>query len=167
MKIKGISRNYFNKRIKWEIIMDKVKTVNAQIPFEKLTEGMIFGEDVMDKEGKLLVSKNAVLTQNTLDRLRKFSSKKAFYIKVTESQIDIKTVVKLENGEYKELSSSEIKIEYTKERLVIKEKFDEMHKSIKKSFDELSRNNNGSEIKKELEKTIFQSIQNFLMKYLM
>ena len=141
--------------------MDKVKTVNALMSFEKVTEGMVLGEDVMDREGKLLVSKDAVLSQNTIDKLKKLSSKKSFYIKVLESHLDIKTVVKLESGEYKEISSSEIKMEYTKERLVIKEKFDEMHKSIKKSFDELSRNNTGSEIKKELEKTV-EDIKNNL-----
>jgi len=141
--------------------MDKEKTINSSIPFDELIEGMVFGDDVIDKEGRLLVSKNTVLTQETLERLKKFSSRKFFSMKVFPSQLNIKTVVKLENGSVQEVSSSQIKMEHTKERLIIKEKFDEMHKSIKQSFDELSRNNTSPEVKKELDKTV-EEIKNSL-----
>ena len=141
--------------------MDKEKTVNASIPYDELIEGMVFGDDVIDREGRLLVSKNSILTNEILERLKKFSSKKVFSMKVYPSQVNIKTVVKLENGDIQEVSSSQIKMEHTKERLIIKEKFDEMHKTIKKSFNELSRNNTSPEVKKELDKTV-EDIKNSL-----
>ena len=62
--------------------MDKEKTINSQIPFDELIEGMVFGDDVIDKEGRLLVSKNTVLTIETLEKLKKFSSRKVFSMKV-------------------------------------------------------------------------------------
>lgn len=141
--------------------MDKEKTINSQIPFDELIEGMVFGDDVIDKEGRLLVSKNTVLTREILERLKKFSSRKFFSMKVLLSELNIKTVVKLENGSVQEVASSQIKMEYTKERLVIKEKFEEMHKSIKQSFDELSRNNTSPKVKKELDNTV-EEIKNNL-----
>ena len=141
--------------------MDKEKTINSQIPFDELIEGMVFGDDVIDKEGRLLVSKNTVLTRETLERLKKFSSRKFFSMKVLLSELNIKTVVKLENGSVQEVASSQIKMEHTKERLVIKEKFEEMHKSIKQSFDELSRNNTSPKVKKELDNTV-EEIKNNL-----
>lgn len=141
--------------------MDKEKTINSQIPFDELIEGMVFGDDVIDKEGRLLVSKNTVLTIETLEKLKKFSSRKVFSMKVLLSELNIKTVVKLENGSVQEVASSQIKMEYTKERLVIKEKFEEMHKSIKQSFDELSRNNTSPKVKKELDNTV-EEIKNNL-----
>ena len=141
--------------------MDKEKTINSQIPFDELIEGMVFGDDVIDKEGRLLVSKNTVLTIETLEKLKKFSSRKVFSMKVLLSELNIKTVVKLENGSVQEVASSQIKMEHTKERLVIKEKFEEMHKSIKQSFDELSRNNTSPKVKKELDNTV-EEIKNNL-----
>lgn len=141
--------------------MDKEKTINSQIPFDELIEGMVFGDDVIDKEGRLLVSKNTVLTREILEKLKKFSSRKVFSMKVLLSELNIKTVVKLENGSVQEVASSQIKMEYTKERLVIKEKFEEMHKSIKQSFDELSRNNTSPKVKKELDNTV-EEIKNNL-----
>lgn len=141
--------------------MDLEKRVNSSIAFDELTEGMIFGEDVIDKEGRLLVSKNSVLTKEVLNRLKRFSSKKFFSMRIIPQKLDIETVVELENGRRETVTSSEINFEYTQERLIIKEKFDEMHKSIKKSFDELSRNNTGPEIKKELDKTV-EDIKNNL-----
>lgn len=141
--------------------MDKEKTINSPIPFDELIEGMVFGDDVIDKEGRLLVSKNTVLTREILERLKKFSSRKFFSMKVLLSELNIKTVVKLENGSVQEVASSQIKMEYTKERLVIKEKFEEMHKSIKQSFDELSRNNTSPKVKKELDNTV-EEIKNNL-----
>lgn len=134
--------------------MEMGKTINSSIPLDELTEGMIFGEDVIDKEGRLLVSKNAILTSEILGRLKRFSSKKIFSMRIIPKPIDIETVVELENGSRETLSASEINFEYTQERLIIKEKFDEMHKSIKKSFDELSRNNTSPEVKKEIDKTV-------------
>lgn len=141
--------------------MDKEKTINSPIPFDELIEGMVFGDDVIDKEGRLLVSKNTVLTIETLEKLKKFSSRKVFSMKVLLSELNIKTVVKLENGSVQEVASSQIKMEHTKERLVIKEKFEEMHKSIKQSFDELSRNNTSPKVKKELDNTV-EEIKNNL-----
>lgn len=141
--------------------MDKEKTINSQIPFDELIEGMVFGDDVIDKEGRLLVSKNTVLTREILERLKKFSSRKFFSMKVLLSELNIKIVVKLENGSVQEVASSQIKMEHTKERLVIKEKFEEMHKSIKQSFDELSRNNTSPKVKKELDNTV-EEIKNNL-----
>ena len=141
--------------------MDKEKTINSQIPFDELIEGMVFGDDVIDKEGRLLVSKNTVLTREILEKLKKFSSRKVFSMKVLLSELNIKTVVKLENGSVQEVASSQIKMEHTKERLVIKEKFEEMHKSIKQSFDELSRNNTSPKVKKELDNTV-EEIKNNL-----
>ncbi len=141
--------------------MDKEKRINSQIPFDELIEGMVFGDDVIDKEGRLLVSKNTVLTIETLEKLKKFSSRKVFSMKVLLSELNIKTVVKLENGSVQEVASSQIKMEHTKERLVIKEKFEEMHKSIKQSFDELSRNNTSPKVKKELDNTV-EEIKNNL-----
>ena len=141
--------------------MDKEKTINSPIPFDELIEGMVFGDDVIDKEGRLLVSKNTVLTREILERLKKFSSRKFFSMKVLLSELNIKTVVKLENGSVQEVASSQIKMEHTKERLVIKEKFEEMHKSIKQSFDELSRNNTSPKVKKELDNTV-EEIKNNL-----
>lgn len=141
--------------------MDKEKTINSQIPFDELIEGMVFGDDVIDKEGRLLVSKNTVLTREILERLKKFSSRKFFSMKVLLSELNIKTIVKLENGSVQEVASSQIKMEHTKERLVIKEKFEEMHKSIKQSFDELSRNNTSPKVKKELDNTV-EEIKNNL-----
>lgn len=44
---------------------------------------------------------------------------------------------------------------------MIKEKFEEMHKSIKQSFDELSRNNTSPKVKKELDNTV-EEIKNNL-----
>lgn len=141
--------------------MDKEKPINSSISFDELIEGMIFGDDVIDREGRLLVSKNTVLTKEIYERLKKFSSRKFFSMKVLPSQLNIKMVVKLEDGNIKEVPSSQLKMEYTKERLVIKEKFDEMHKSIKQSFDALSRNNTSPEVKKELDKTV-EDIKNNL-----
>ena len=141
--------------------MDKEKTINSQIPFDELIEGMVFGDDVIDKEGRLLVSKNTVLTREILERLKKFSSRKFFSMKVLLSELNIKTVVKLENGSVQEVASSQIKMEHTKERIVIKEKFEEMHKSIKKSVDELRTNNTSRKIKKELDNTV-EEIKNNL-----
>lgn len=141
--------------------MDKEKTINSPIPFDELIEGMVFGDDVIDKEGRLLVSKNTVLTREILEKLKKFSSRKVFSMKVLLSELNIKTVVKLENGSVQEVASSQIKMEHTKERLVIKEKFEEMHKSIKQSFDELSRNNTSPKVKKELDNTV-EEIKNNL-----
>ena len=141
--------------------MEKEKTINSPIPFDELIEGMVFGDDVIDKEGRLLVSKNTVLTIETLEKLKKFSSRKVFSMKVLLSELNIKTVVKLENGSVQEVASSQIKMEHTKERLVIKEKFEEMHKSIKQSFDELSRNNTSPKVKKELDNTV-EEIKNNL-----
>ena len=141
--------------------MDKEKTINSPIPFDELIEGMVFGDDVIDKEGRLLVSKNTVLTREILERLKKFSSRKFFSMKVLLSELNIKIVVKLENGSVQEVASSQIKMEHTKERLVIKEKFEEMHKSIKQSFDELSRNNTSPKVKKELDNTV-EEIKNNL-----
>lgn len=141
--------------------MDKEKTINLSIPFDELIEGMVFGDDVIDKEGRLIVSKNTILTKEILERLKKFSSRKVFSIKTFSSQVSIKTVVKLENGLIQEVSSSQIKMEHTKERLIIKAKFDLINKSIKQSFDELSRNNTSPKVKKELEKTV-EEIKNSL-----
>ena len=36
--------------------MDKEKTINSQIPLDELIEGMVFGDDVIDKEGRFVSS---------------------------------------------------------------------------------------------------------------
>ena len=71
-----------------------------------------------------------------------------------ESKVNIKTVVEFEDGHTEEVLAKDINMNYTRERLVVKEKFEEMNKSIKKSFDELSRNNTSTEVRKELDKTV-------------
>lgn len=136
--------------------MDKVRNMNLLVPLERVFEGMVLGEDVLDKEGRLLVSKDSMISNVIINKLRKFSSAREVYVKVAKNTLDIKTIVELENGEKIEVSSKDLKLEYSKERYIIKEKFEEMHTSIKKSFDELSRNNTNDEVKKELEKTVEQ-----------
>lgn len=136
--------------------MDKVRNMNLLVPLERVFEGMVLGEDVLDKEGRLLVSKDSMISNVIINKLRKFSSAREVYVKVAKNTLDIKTIVELENGEKLEVSSKDLKLEYSKERYIIKEKFEEMHTSIKKSFDELSRNNTNDEVKKELEKTVEQ-----------
>lgn len=128
--------------------------MNSSISLETLSEGMVLAEDVIDKTGRLLYAKDSIITNSVIANLKKFSARKDINIKMEKPHIDIKTVVELENGEKLELSSTELSLEYSKERFIIKEKFEEMHKSVKKSFDELSRNNTGQEIKRELEKTV-------------
>lgn len=134
--------------------MDKVMDMNLLISLERVCEGMILGADVLDKEGRLLVTKDTMISSIIIDKLRNFSGAKEIYVKVSKNKLDITTVVELENGETLEVTSNDLNLEYSTERYIIKEKFEEMHTSIKKSFDELSRNNTGAEIKKELEKTV-------------
>ena len=141
--------------------MDKVVSMNLLIPLERVCEGMVLGADVLDKEGRLIVTKDTMISSLIVDKLRNFSGTKEVYVKVAKNKLDIKTVVELPSGETKEVLSSELNLEYSQERYLIKEKFEEMHVSIKKSFDELSRNNTGTEIKKELEKTV-EEIKNSL-----
>jgi len=135
--------------------------MNVLMPLEDVIEGMVLGEDVLDKEGRLIFSKDSIISDAIINKLVKFSSRKEIYIKVKKNILDIKTVVKLESGEIKEVSSKDLELEFSKERFIIKEKFEEMNKSIKNSFDELSRNNTSDAVKKELEKTVEQ-IQNSL-----
>lgn len=141
--------------------MDKVVSMNLLIPLERVCEGMVLGADVLDKEGRLIVTKDTMISSLIVDKLRNFSGTKEVYVKVAKNKLDIKTVVELPSGETKEVLSSDLNLEYSQERYLIKEKFEEMHVSIKKSFDELSRNNTGTEIKKELEKTV-EEIKNSL-----
>ena len=141
--------------------MDKVVSMNLLIPLERVCEGMVLGADVLDKEGRLIVTKDTMISSLIVDKLRNFSGTKEVYVKVAKNKLDIKTVVELPSGETKEVLSCDLNLEYSQERYLIKEKFEEMHVSIKKSFDELSRNNTGTEIKKELEKTV-EEIKNSL-----
>lgn len=141
--------------------MDKVIYMNLLIPLNEIEEGMVLGDDVFDKAGRLLVSKDTVVSILTRDRLKKFSGTREVYVKVEKNKLDIKTVVELESGEIVELDSNALNLEHSKEKYIIREKFEEMHDSIKKSFDELSRNNTSEEVKKELEKTV-EEIKNSL-----
>ena len=135
--------------------------MNLLIPLERICEGMVLGADVLDKEGRLLVTKDTMISSLIVDKLRNFSGTKEVYVKVSKNKLDIKTVVELQSGEKVEVTSKDLNLEYSQERYMIKEKFEEMHVSIKKSFDELSRNNTGAEIKKELEATV-EEIKNNL-----
>jgi len=135
--------------------------MNLLIPLERICEGMVLGADVLDKQGRLLVTKDSMISSLIVDKLRNFSGTKEVYVKVSKNKIDIKTVVELQSGEKVEVTSNDLNLEYSRERYMIKEKFEEMHVSIKKSFDELSRNNTGVEIKKELEATV-EEIKNSL-----
>lgn len=141
--------------------MDKVIYMNLLVPLDDIKEGMVLGDDVFDKTGRLLVSKDTIVSILTRDRLKKFSGTREVYIKVEKNKLDIKTVVELESGKRVELDSDALKLENSKEKYIIKEKFEQMHVSIKKSFDELSRNNTSEEVKKELEKTV-EEIKNSL-----
>lgn len=143
------------------MLMDKVIYMNLLIPLNEIEEGMVLGDDVFDKAGRLLVSKDTVVSILTRDRLKKFSGTREVYVKVEKNKLDIKTVVELESGEIVELDSNALNLEHSKEKYIIREKFEEMHDSIKKSFDELSRNNTSEEVKKELEKTV-EEIKNSL-----
>lgn len=134
--------------------LNNEKTVNILTSFENIKEGMVLGEDVFDKSHRLLIAKGSVLGITSLENLKKFSSKTSFYIKMIESKVNIKTVVEFEDGHTEEVLAKDINMNYTRERLVVKEKFEEMNKSIKKSFDELSRNNTSTEVRKELDKTV-------------
>ncbi len=141
--------------------MDKVIYMNLLVPLDDIKEGMVLGDDVFDKTGRLLVSKDTIVSILTRDRLKKFSGTREVYIKVEKNKLDIKTVVELESGKRVELDSDALKLENSKEKYIIKEKFEQMHVSIKKSFDELSRNNTSESVKKELEKTV-EEIKNSL-----
>ncbi len=102
-----------------------------------------------------------MVTVLIINRLRNFSGTREVYIKVEINKLDIKSVVELENGEKIEVTSNDIRLEYSKERFIIKEKFNEMQASIKKSFNELSRNNTGTEVKREVE-AIVEEIKDHL-----
>lgn len=135
--------------------------MNLLIPLEDLRDGMVLGNDVLDKEGRLLVAEDTMVTVLIINRLRNFSGTREVYIKVEINKLDIKSVVELENGEKIEVTSNDIRLEYSKERFIIKEKFNEMQASIKKSFNELSRNNTGTEVKREVE-AIVEEIKDHL-----
>jgi gas vesicle protein len=130
-------------------------------PLEDLRDGMVLGNDVLDKDGRLLVAEDTMVTVLIINRLRNFSGTREVYIKVEINKLDIKSVVELENGEKIEVTSNDIRLEYSKERFIIKEKFNEMQASIKKSFNELSRNNTGTEVKREVE-AIVEEIKDHL-----
>lgn len=141
--------------------MGRVMDMNLLIPLDRVCDGMVLAEDVLDKNGRLLVSRDSMVSKAIVDKLRQFSNKREIYIKVEKNNIEIKTVVELENGEKIELDSQEIMFDYSEERLEIKEKFQDMHDSIKKSFSEMNKNNNSVEIKRDIEKTV-EDIQNNL-----
>lgn len=134
--------------------MNKVMYMNLLVTLDEIKEGMVLGDDVFDKTGRLLVSKDTVVSILIRDKLKKFSGTREVYVKVERNKLDIKTVVELESGETLEVTSCDLSLEHSNERYLVREKFEEMHDSIKKSFDELSRNNTGEEIKKELERTV-------------
>lgn len=135
--------------------------MNLLMSLDEIKEGMVLGDDVFDKTGLLLVSKDTVINLGIVEKLKRFSGTREVYVKVGKNKLDIKTVVELESGEKVEIESHELNLDHSNERYIIKEKFEEMHVSIKKSFDELSRNNTGEEIKRELEKTV-EEIKNNL-----
>ena len=126
--------------------------MSFEISLDKLKEGMILSEDIYDRNGKLLVIKNTSLTPLIIKNLSTVSYKKNVHIKHFEDNINIKSLIQLESGEKIEISSEQlIPHSLTKERLQIKKEFEEMHDSIKDSFDKLSHNNTSTEIKKELD----------------
>lgn len=44
------------------MLMDKVIYMNLLIPLNEIEEGMVLGDDVFDKAGRLLVSKDTVVS---------------------------------------------------------------------------------------------------------
>ena len=72
--------------------------MNLLIPLEGLRDGMVLGNDVLDKDGRLLVAEDTMLTVLIINRLKKFSGTREVYIKVEINKLDIKSLVELENG---------------------------------------------------------------------
>lgn len=119
-----------------------------------LQSGMILGEDIYDRDGRFLLPKNTLISGDILNILINRSYKKHIYISVEEGFVNIKPVVELTNGKKIEVSNDDFNLYESKERVVIREKFKEMHDTIKNSFDKLSLNNTSEEVKKELENTV-------------
>lgn len=125
--------------------------MSLEISINKLKEGMVLSEDIYDKNGKLLITKSTVLSPLLIEKLSTVSNKKNINIKSSEENINIKPLVQLKSGKKITVPSKQITHTLTKERVEIKKEFEEMHDSIKNSFDKLSNYNTSVEVKKELD----------------
>lgn len=125
--------------------------MSLEISINNLKEGMVLSEDIYDKNGKLLITKSTVLSPLLIEKLSTVSNKKNINIKSSEENINIKPLVQLKSGKKIVVPSEQITHTLTKKRIKLKKEFEEMHDSIKNSFDKLSNYNTSVEVKKELD----------------
>ena len=128
--------------------------MNIKLDIFELKSGMVLAEDIYDRDGRLLLPKNTIVSNDILNILINTSYKKHIYINVGQNFVNIKPIIEFPNGEQQEINHEDIKLPEDNERIIIHEKFQEMHDTIRSSFDKLSLNNTSEEVKKELENTV-------------
>lgn len=123
-----------------------------QVDIDKITDGMILAQDILDKNGHLLIPNGTVLTKDIIEKVRNVSSKKSLLVEFKDKKIGV--VVEKVNKRLVELNSGQIQIADVKKRLEVKKKMREMEQAIENTFASLNLNENDENAKTEIEKTV-------------
>ena len=82
--------------------------MKSQVDLHKLTSGMIIAQDVLDKNGHLLVQSGTTLTDDIIYRVKNVCSKRSFLVEFEDSKIGV--VVEKVNKRLVELNSGQVQI---------------------------------------------------------
>lgn len=114
--------------------------------------GMELAQDILDRNGRLLVKKSTKLSLEMIKKIKSFTSYDELYIVSSEKKISI--VVKEDNGESVVVDSDHVKVETNQNRIELKKKLGEMQKTLEDTFQKLNVNITDSKAKDELDRTV-------------
>lgn len=124
-----------------------VVKLKSQIDIYKLEAGMVIAQNVLDKNGHLMVQNGTILTENIIERVRNVSNKRSLLVEFEDTKIGV--VVEKVNKRLVELNSGQVQIADVKKRLEVKKKMREMEQAIENTFASLNLNENDENAKKK------------------
>jgi len=131
------------------LILLKGETMKKLVKIERISRGMALAQDVLDRDGKLLIGTSTFLTNELLYKIKTLTSYNSLLIYFPDTKIDV--IVETESHKRVKLHSNQIQISDVQKKLEIKQKLKEVEDTIEKSFHSLSINENDTKAKEEIE----------------
>lgn len=131
------------------LILLKGETMKKLVKIERISRGMALAQDVLDRDGKLLIGTSTFLTNELLYKIKTLTSYNSLLIYFPDTKIDV--IVETESNKRIKLHSNQIQIADIQKKIEIKKKLKEVEDTIEKSFHSLSINENDTKAKEEIE----------------
>lgn len=119
------------------------------VKIDRITRGMSLAQDILDRDGKLLIGSSSFLSDELIYKIKTLTSYNSLLIHFPNTKIDV--IVETEAKKRIKLHSNQIQIADVQKKLEIKKKLKEVEVTIEKSFHSLSLNENDTKAKEDID----------------